>query len=94
MPHDTGVAQLVEQRSPKPQVAGSSPATRAMLESLKAWWKASKVEWQEKIEWSSFPQLLNSTIAVLVGSLLLAIVIGVVDLLFSTVLRAFYSLFY
>ena len=31
--HDgqTGVAQLVEQRSPKPQVAGSSPVTRALM---------------------------------------------------------------
>ena len=30
----TGVAQLAERRSPKPQVAGSSPATRAELEKL------------------------------------------------------------
>jgi hypothetical protein len=28
--HDTGIAQLVERRSPKPQVVGSSPAARAI----------------------------------------------------------------
>lgn len=27
----TGIAQLVERRSPKPQVVGSSPAARAIL---------------------------------------------------------------
>ena len=89
----TGVAQLVEQRSPKPQVAGSSPATRAMFERLRAWWKASAVEWREKVEWSTLPQLFSTTVAVLVGSLLLAVVIGVIDLVFSTVMRFLYSLF-
>ena len=31
MVSDRGVAQLVEQRSPKPRVVGSSPATPAIL---------------------------------------------------------------
>ena len=31
----TGLAQLVEQRSPKPQAAGSSPVTRASSYKVK-----------------------------------------------------------
>ncbi len=89
----TGVAQLVEQRSPKPQVAGSSPATRAMRQRLLGLWKDYSREWSEKVEWPTFPQLLSTTVAVLVGSLLLAIAIGLIDLVFSTLMRGVYSIF-
>lgn len=51
------------------------------------------MEWREKVEWPTLPQLFNTTVAVLVGSLLLAVVIGVIDLIFSTLLRFLYSLF-
>ena len=45
------------------------------------------------MEWLTLPQLFNMTVTVLVGSLLLAVVIGVIDLIFSTLLRFLYSLF-
>jgi len=64
-----------------------------MLEQLRSWWKASAAEWREKVEWLTLPQLFNMTVTVLVGSLLLAVVIGVIDLIFSTLLRFLYSLF-
>ncbi len=50
-------------------------------------------EWREKVDWPTLPQLFNTTVAVLVGSLLLAVVIGVIDLIFSTLFRFLYSLF-
>ncbi|MCS7297087.1 MAG: preprotein translocase subunit SecE [Bacteroidia bacterium] len=56
-------------------------------------WKEYYGEWREKVEWPSFPQLFSTTVTVLVGSLLLAIVIGLIDLVFSTVMRGVYSLF-
>jgi preprotein translocase SecE subunit len=64
-----------------------------MLEQLRSWWKASSVEWREKIEWPTLPQLFSTTVAVLVGSLLIALVIGTIDLIFSTIMRFLYSLF-
>ena len=64
-----------------------------MLNRLRSWWQASAGEWREKVEWPTLPQLFSTTIAVLVGSLLLAVVIGVIDLVFSTVMRFLYSLF-
>jgi len=51
------------------------------------------VEWREKIEWPTLPQLFSTTVAVLVGSLLIALVIGTIDLVFSTIMRFLYSLF-
>jgi len=64
-----------------------------MLEKVRSWWKASAAEWREKVDWPTLPQLFNTTVAVLVGSLLLAVVIGVIDLIFSTLFRFLYSLF-
>ncbi len=64
-----------------------------MKSRLRQLWKEYLTEWREKVEWPSFPQLVSTTIAVLVGSLLLAIVIGLIDLVFSTIMRGIYSLF-
>ncbi|MCX8111989.1 MAG: preprotein translocase subunit SecE [Bacteroidia bacterium] len=64
-----------------------------MREKLTKLWKDYYTEWRDKVEWPSFQQLFSTTVAVLVGSLLLAIVIGLIDLLFSTIMRAIYSIF-
>jgi preprotein translocase subunit SecE len=64
-----------------------------MKQRLARLWKEYYAEWREKVEWPPFAQLFSTTVAVLVGSLLLAIVIGVIDLLFSTIMRGVYSLF-
>ena len=39
----TGIAQLVEHRSPKPRVVGSSPPSRARIESFNYVEKNSKL---------------------------------------------------
>jgi preprotein translocase SecE subunit len=64
-----------------------------MLARVRAWWRSSMTEWREKMEWVPPSQLFGTTVAVLVGSLLLAIVIGLIDLAFSTVMRFLYSFF-
>jgi preprotein translocase subunit SecE len=46
-----------------------------------------------KVQWPALPDLQNSTITVLVASLLIAIVIFVVDIGFSTVLNFLYGIF-
>ncbi|MEN2993214.1 MAG: preprotein translocase subunit SecE [Bacteroidia bacterium] len=56
-------------------------------------WKEYTTEWREKVEWPSWAHLFSTTITVLVGSFLIAIVIGLIDLLFSTIMRGVYSLF-
>ncbi|MEN3041185.1 MAG: preprotein translocase subunit SecE [Bacteroidia bacterium] len=64
-----------------------------MREKLTKLWKEYYTEWRTKVEWPAFPQLFSTTVAVLVGSLLLAIVIGLIDLVFSTIMRGIYSIF-
>ncbi|MCS6895637.1 MAG: preprotein translocase subunit SecE [Bacteroidia bacterium] len=64
-----------------------------MREKLTKLWKDYSLEWRTKVEWPALPQLFSTTVAVLVGSLLLAIVIGLIDLIFSTVMRGLYSIF-
>ncbi|MCS7188410.1 MAG: preprotein translocase subunit SecE [Bacteroidia bacterium] len=64
-----------------------------MREKLTKVWKEYFTEWREKVEWPAFPQLFSTTVTVLVGSLLIAIVIGLIDLIFSTIMRGVYSLF-
>ncbi|MCS7163325.1 MAG: preprotein translocase subunit SecE [Bacteroidia bacterium] len=56
-------------------------------------WKEYTTEWREKVEWPSWAHLFNTTVTVLVGSFLIAIVIGLIDLVFSTIMRGLYSLF-
>jgi preprotein translocase subunit SecE len=64
-----------------------------MKAKLAKLWKDYYTEWREKVEWPGLPQLFSTTVAVLVGSLLLALVIGLIDLVFSTVMRGIYSIF-
>ncbi|MCX7606775.1 MAG: preprotein translocase subunit SecE [Bacteroidia bacterium] len=64
-----------------------------MKEKLARLWKEYSTEWKEKVEWPALPQLFSTTVAVLVGSLLLAVAIGLIDLVFSTIMRGVYSIF-
>ncbi|MCS6790010.1 MAG: preprotein translocase subunit SecE [Bacteroidia bacterium] len=64
-----------------------------MREKLAKLWRDYSQEWREKVEWPAFSQLFSTTVTVLVGSLLIAIVIGLIDLLFSSVMRGIYSIF-
>lgn len=46
-----------------------------------------------KVTWPTWPDLQNSTVVVLVASLLIALVVAAMDLLSKTVLDNFYGLF-
>lgn len=46
-----------------------------------------------KVQWPSLEELYSSTVTVLVASLLIAVVIGVMDLAFKNLMEALYSVF-
>jgi len=50
-------------------------------------------EWMHKVSWPSWSELQNSAIVVSVASLLIAIVVYLMDVSFSTMLERFYRLF-
>jgi len=50
-------------------------------------------EWMHKVSWPSWSELQNSAIVVSVASLLIAIVVYLMDISFSTILERFYGLF-
>jgi preprotein translocase subunit SecE len=77
---------LVERRSPKPDVGGSSPSRPALRESLCIMFDKIKKFLKEvrfeltKVTWTTRQELIYSTIIVIVVSIILSIFIGVVDL--------------
>ncbi|GMT45754.1 MAG: protein translocase subunit SecE [bacterium] len=50
-------------------------------------------EWMHKVSWPTWSELQNSAIVVSVASLLIAIVVYLMDVSFSTILERFYGLF-
>ncbi len=74
----TGIAQLVEWRSPKPQVAGSIPASRANffnMDKITSYFKESYDELMHKVEWPTGVMLVQSTVATIIGMLILTLII-------------------
>ena len=82
----TGVAQLVEQRSPKPQAAGSNPAARAlfthrrciMVETIRGFFTDVNKE-MKKVSWPTREQLQESTVVVVITCLVIAGIVFVID---------------
>jgi len=91
----TGVAQLVEQRSPKPQAAGSSPAARAthngvtMLAQTKAFVNDVSKE-MKKVSWPDKDKLRQSTIVVIVATLIITAIVAVIDFASAQVMGLIY----
>jgi len=50
-------------------------------------------EWMHKVSWPTWSELQNSAIVVSVASLLIAIVVYLMDISFSSILEHFYGLF-
>ncbi len=61
--------------------------------SITKYFKESYQEWTQKVSWPTWSELQNSAIVVSVASLIIAIVIYLMDISFSTVLDKFYSMF-
>ena len=93
----TGIAQLVEHRSPKPRVVGSSPPSRARRkkEEMKKfinYCKACYDELAHKTTWPTRSELTHSAVVVLSASLVIALVVWAMDSVFKFVMSNIYSL--
>ena len=93
----TGIAQLVEHRSPKPRVVGSSPPSRAnkednmnIVKKFINYCKACYEELAHKVTWPSRKELQQSAVVVLSASLIIAVVVWLMDVVFKAVMSSVY----
>ena len=89
----TGIAQLVEHRSPKPRVVGSSPPSRKrkdMFKKIVDYCKACYDELAHKTTWPTWKELTHSAVVVLSASLVIALVVWVMDVAFKFVMTQIY----
>ena len=90
----TGIAQLVEHRSPKPRVVGSSPPSRAKKENVMKkfinYCKSCYDELAHKVTWPSRKELTQSAAVVLTASLVIAVVVWLMDVVFKAVMSSIY----
>jgi len=61
--------------------------------SIVSYLKEVNNEWMHKVSWPTWSELQNSAIVVSIASLLIAIVVYLMDISWSTVLQWFYGLF-
>jgi preprotein translocase subunit SecE len=57
------------------------------------YFKESYDEWMHKVSWPTWSELQNSAVVVSIASLLIAIVVYLMDISFSSILDSFYNLF-
>ena len=63
------------------------------MNKVSAYFSESYKELVEKVTWPSWSELQQSTLIVLVATLLITVVVGVMDLASSSVLKLVYSIF-
>ena len=85
----TGIAQLVEHRSPKPRVVGSSPPSRANKKFFD-YCKACYDELAHKTTWPTRKELTHSAVVVLSASLIIALVVWAMDFVFKSLMGIVY----
>ena len=85
---------MVEHWSPKPKVVSSSLASRALKKStvgnLKVYLKDVYSELVEKTTWPSFKQLQKDSLLVLSASVLFALILKVMDIVFHFIMDIIY----
>ena len=90
----TGIAQLVEHRSPKPRVVGSSPPSPVLkIKGMKKFFdycKACYDELAHKTTWPTRKELTHSAVVVLSASLIIALVVWAMDFVFRSVMSLVY----
>ena len=91
----TGIAQLVEHRSPKPRVVGSSPPSRAkrkdnMFKKFVNYCKTCYEELAHRTTWPTTAELTHSAMVVLSASLIIALVVFAMDATFQYVMHLIY----
>jgi len=57
------------------------------------YFKESYDEWMHKVSWPTWSELQNSAIVVSVASLIIALIVYLMDISFSSILEKFYNLF-
>jgi len=63
------------------------------FQRLKSFVKASYIEMTQHVTWPKYDELQSSSVLVLIASLIFAVVIGLIDAGFSSLLDAFYGSF-
>ena len=63
------------------------------MEKLKSFVAESYDEMKHKVSWPKYRELQNSSVLVLVASLIFALVIGAIDFVFDNALEWFYDQF-
>lgn len=85
---------MVEHWFPKPKVVSSSLASRALKKStvgnLKVYLKDVYSELVEKTTWPSFKQLQKDSLLVLSASVLFALILKVMDIVFHFIMDIIY----
>ena len=76
-------------------VGGSSPSSRAnnYMSQIITFFRDSYDELVHKVTWSKYGELSNSSILVLVSSLIFALLIGFIDFAFDNLVSWFYKEF-
>lgn len=84
------VALMVERRSPKPNVAGSSPAwpvsfniVGTVIMKIFQFFKECGAE-LKKVVWPSRDDILSSVKVVLISTVVVAVILGLLDFLFNS----------
>ncbi len=89
---------MVEHRSPKPRVAGSSPVSPAIknlretlikiskMNNIVSYVKESYNELLHHVTWPTMSELLSSARVVLIATIILALIILVLDFIFNGLL--------
>ena len=93
----TGLAQLVEHRSPKPGVGSSSLSSRAKnleMKKLKLLTdlQESYAELRYKTSWPTKTQLIKSSCIVLIASVIIALIILIFDQIIDHFMHFIYGL--
>jgi preprotein translocase subunit SecE len=63
------------------------------MEKLKSFVTESYDEMKHKVSWPKYGELQNSSVLVLVASLIFALIIGAIDIVFENALEWFYNQF-
>ncbi len=63
------------------------------MNKISTYFRESYKELVEKVTWPSWSQLQQSTVIVLVATLLITVVVGAMDIVASSVLKLVYSFF-
>jgi len=63
------------------------------MNKISTYFRESYKELMEKVTWPNWTQLQQSTVIVLVATLVITLVVGVMDVVSSTILKFIYSLF-